>query len=86
MPVVVTAGTMPSSVAPSMPCTPKALGMLGPVISASSIAVERPRRRIATAIMEVTSDLPTPPLPLTTPMTCLTWLWAFAGALKSGLA
>ena len=44
---------------------PKAVGMEGPVISASSMATLWPRRRISAAIRLVTSDLPTPPLPLT---------------------
>ena len=59
--------------------------MDGPVTSASRMAVLRPRRRSSTAISDVTMDLPTPPLPLTTPMTCLTLLWALAFAEKSGL-
>ena len=35
-----------------------------------------------TAISAVTSDLPTPPLPLTTPMSFLTWLWGLAGSIR----
>ena len=84
MPVVLAAGRMPSSEASSWPFTPKALGMDGPVTSASSMATLWPRLRSSTLIRLVTRDLPTPPLPLTTPMTFFTWLWAFAGAEKSG--
>ena len=50
---------------------PNALGIDGPVISASRIAVEKPRLFIETAKSDVISDLPTPPLPLTTPITFL---------------
>jgi hypothetical protein len=35
-----------------------------------------------TASIEVTSDLPTPPLPLTIPTTCLISLKAFAGTSR----
>ena len=44
----------------------KAFGIEGPVISASRMAVENPRLFIDTAKSDVISDLPTPPLPLTT--------------------
>ena len=40
--------------------------MDGPVMSASRMAARRPRFWAATASMEVTVDLPTPPLPETT--------------------
>ena len=50
---------------------PKALGIEGPVISASRIAVLKPFLWVDTAKSEVTRDLPTPPLPLTTPITFL---------------
>ena len=53
-------------------------------MSASSTAALWPRRRMVTAIMPVTRDLPTPPLPLTTPITFFTLLWALAWARKSG--
>ena len=53
---------------------PKHLGMEGPVMSASSTATSLPRRRRLVASREVTRLLPTPPLPLTTPMTFFTWL------------
>ena len=54
--------------------TPKAMGIEGPVISASRMAVWWPLRFMLTASMEVTRDLPTPPFPLTMPMTFFTLL------------
>ena len=86
MPVALTAGIRPSSSLDNWPWTPKALGIDGPVISASNIATACPRRRISVLIREVTRDLPTPPLPLTTPMTFFTRLPALAGAEKSGFS
>ena len=62
---------MPSPV--TSPFTPNAFGIDGPVTSASSIATLCPRRFIITDIIDVTIDLPTPPLPLTTPITFLIW-------------
>ena len=50
-------------------CTPNILGMDGPVTSASSIAALSPLFAAADASIAETDDLPTPPLPLTTPMT-----------------
>ena len=50
---------------PSLPI-PKAMGMDGPVMSASRTAVFFPLRFMLPASMEVTKDLPTPPLPLMT--------------------
>ena len=61
---------------------PNAFGMDGPVMSASRIAVCLPLLFIFTAIMAVTRDLPTPPLPLTTPITFLTLLAGFNGSKK----
>lgn len=63
---------LPSPVACSL--MPNILGMEGPVMSASNTAVLKPRLLVAEAIMEVTRDLPTPPLPLTMPMTFFTLL------------
>ena len=57
-----------------MPERPKDLGIDGPVISASRMAVLRPDWRALTARSEVTSDFPTPPLPLTTAITFFTFL------------
>ena len=48
---------------------PKAFGMDGPVISASSTPARRPVRCMAVASMAETVLLPTPPLPDTTAMT-----------------
>ena len=50
---------------------PKARGMEGPVISASSTPTFSPRRERRTASIAVTEDLPTPPLPLLTATTFL---------------
>ena len=82
-PVLLSAGMMPSSVPESCWQTPKARGMEGPVMSASKMAVSKARRRIFTAIREATIDLPTPPFPLTMPITFFTWLLALASAAKS---
>ena len=83
MPVSVWAGMMPSSVPSSRPRRPKALGMEGPVMSASSTPTDLPRRFIAAASEAVTVLLPTPPLPLTTAMTFFTLDLGLAGALRS---
>ncbi len=69
IPVFVRIGSSPCSEATACSCMPKALGMDGPVISASRMAACLPRRLIATASKEVTILLPTPPFPLTTPIT-----------------
>ena len=71
IPVLVAIGNTPSSVAPSVPVKPKPFGMDGPVISASRIPQCAPLRCMAMASREVHILLPTPPLPLTTPMTFL---------------
>ena len=83
MPPGVTAGSMPSSVPVARWWMPKAVGMEGPVMSASSTATFLPRRAMATAREAVTVLLPTPPLPLTTAMTCLMLDLALAGTLRS---
>lgn len=62
--------------------SPNAFGIDGPVISASRIAVCFPLLFIFTAIMAVTRDFPTPPLPLTTPITFFTLLAGFNGSKK----
>ena len=84
MPVAVVAGIIsPSGVTltPSVP-KPKDLGMDGPVISASRMAVCFPLAFIFTARREVTRDLPTPPFPLTMPITFPTELAGFKGSKK----
>ena len=85
IPVLVTAGMIYCSVPCAFSFTPNALGIDGPVISASSMAVFRPLRLKVTASSEVTRDLPTPPLPLTTPMTFLTLLRSLSFSRKSSL-
>ena len=72
MPVCVRAGRRYSSVPMQGSWMPKDLGIEGPVMSASRTAQLWPRRCISDAIRDVTRDLPTPPLPLTTAMTFLT--------------
>jgi len=72
IPVEVVTGIMPLSSPEARSFKPKAWGIEGPVISASRIAVLYPCFCICTAKREVTKDLPTPPLPLTTAMTCFT--------------
>ena len=62
---------MPSASAVSGFVMPNVLGMDGPVMSASRMATFLPRFCISLASRLVTRDLPTPPLPDTTPMTCL---------------
>ena len=52
-------------------------------MSASRMPVCRPRRCKVTASRPVTRDLPTPPLPLTTPITFLIWLWAWGASCMS---
>ena len=88
MPSRVVTGRM--NLPPSMPmalsCTPNARGMEGPVMSASSTATLLPSRKASTASSEVTSDFPTPPFPLTTPMTRLTSLSSFCATRKSAFA
>ena len=82
MPLFVLTGNRPSSQPCAFSCIPKHFGIDGPVTSASRIAVFRLRRCIVTASMDVTRLLPTPPLPLTIPMTFLTLLILFIGARK----
>ena len=72
---------MPSSSASTLPCIPKALGIEGPVISASKTAAWYPLLAILTASIAVTRDFPTPPFPLTTPITFLTLLFSFKGLI-----
>ena len=69
-------GRIPNSQPFAFCVKPKALGIEGPVMSASSRAVWCPFFCILTARREVIRDLPTPPLPLTIPITFLTELCA----------
>ena len=57
-------------------------GMEGPVMSASRIATSNPLLLTSLASREVISDLPTPPLPLTTANTCLTSEYSFVFSSK----
>lgn len=61
---------------------PKALGIDGPVTSASRIAVLKPFFWKLTASIEETIDFPTPPLPLITPMTFFILLSLCGGSIK----
>jgi len=74
MPVLVSAGMMPAGPMNGVLWIPNILGMLGPVMSASSTPTGWPSCRRATASRALTSDLPTPPLPLMTATTCRMWL------------
>ena len=77
------AGSIPASEPVALWWTPKAVGIEGPVISASRTATFLPRLAIATAREAVTVLLPTPPLPLTTAMTRLILDMALAGTRRS---
>src|SRR5690554_2655812 len=83
IPVPVLLGNKPSSVPLALPVIPNALGIEGPVISASRTAAWWPFLLAVTASIDVTRDLPTPPFPLTTPITFLTLLISCGFALKS---
>ena len=80
MPVCVWPGRIPSASAVSGLVTPNVFGMDGPVMSASRMPTLLPRLFISLASRLVTRDLPTPPLPDTTPMTCLTLLRLFVSS------
>ena len=71
MPVLLVTGKIPLSSPIARSVMPKALGIDGPVISASSTAVWNPFFWKLTASMEDTIDFPTPPLPLIIPITFL---------------
>ena len=74
MPPLVRTGTMSSSTPRARaPESPSILGMEGPVTSASRMPTLAPRRASSTASVPQTSDLPTPPLPETTPITWRTF-------------
>ena len=60
-----------------------AWGTDGPVMSASSTPTFFPSLAMAAARVQVTADLPTPPLPLTTAITFLMWERALAGLRRS---
>ena len=87
MPVVVRTGKMPVSLPSAFCFRPNSRGMDGPVMSASRMPTFRPMRCMATASRDVTMDLPTPPLPLHTPMTFLMWLcsWGFCSRLSGSV-
>ena len=55
-----------------LPLMPIILGMEGPVMSASRMPTVCPRRLSSMASAPVTNDLPTPPLPESTAITCFT--------------
>ena len=74
---------MPSSLPVACSWMPKAVGTLGPVMSASSTATFLPSLAMAAAREQVTVDLPTPPLPLTTAMTLPTLDRPLTGSLRS---
>ena len=88
MPLSETAGYRTPS-APMKVDSPKARGIEGPVMSESRIAVERPLCCALVASSEVTSDLPTPPLPLTTPISLPTLVpscsCSYCGSLMPGM-
>ncbi len=71
------------------PPRPSMRGTEGPVMSASRIPTLRPRRASSTARLQETRDLPTPPLPETTPTThatsergCCSNLWGAPPSLS----
>ena len=86
VPSSATPGNIPASLPTALPCTPYIFGIDGPVISASRIPTEYPCCTIIRARDAVTIDLPTPPLPLTTPITFFTCEYGFAGAFRSFFA
>ena len=59
---------LPSGLAAGWPSAPIIIGMLGPVMSASSKPTEAPALARATARLTLTVVLPTPPLPEPTAM------------------
>lgn len=69
MPCPDSTGKIPFSLVLAFWNNPNILGMDGPVISASRTATECPFSLIDAVSKEVTRDFPTPPFPLTTPMT-----------------
>ena len=83
MPVLLFTGRMPSSVPVAFSVMPNIFGTDGPVMSASRIAACKPHLCAVTAKSAVVSDLPTPPLPLTTPMTFLIFESSCGAFLKS---
>ncbi len=83
MPPSETPGMMLTPSLMALSWTPNIFGTEGPVTSASRMPTVFPLRFAAIARRPVTSDLPTPPLPLTTPMTFFTFDSAFIGSEKS---
>ena len=83
IPLLASLGKSPYSFPKTSPLTLKILGIEGPVISASKIPISKPSRRSPVASKLVTRDLPTPPLPLTTPITFLILEYLLGFSLKS---
>ena len=83
MPPSETAGMMLTPSLMAFSWTPNIFGIEGPVTSASRMPTVLPALFAAIARSPVTRDLPTPPLPLTTPMTFFTLEPAFIGSEKS---
>ncbi|MPN47956.1 hypothetical protein SDC9_195560 [bioreactor metagenome] len=82
IPVLLLTGIIYVSFPVALFLRPKALGIEGPVISASSMAVRWPLLFIKTASIEVISDFPTPPFPLTIPITFLMLLSSFGSTKR----
>ncbi|OQA15251.1 MAG: hypothetical protein BWY63_02973 [Chloroflexi bacterium ADurb.Bin360] len=72
MPPALKGGTMPRGPMTGTSLTPKSLGTLGPVISASRMPTRSPCLRKPAASNAAVVDLPTPPLPLITAIMDLT--------------
>ena len=86
IPEFVIVGSMPSSDFQVDPARPNALGIEGPVTSASRIPTLRPRFAAATASIVVTKLFPTPPFPDATAITLPTFDAAFSFAEKSNFS
>ena len=79
IPLSVTKGSRHSSSCMALLCTPKDLGTDGPVMSASKTPTLSPAFAQAEASMHATRLFPTPPLPLTMPITFLMFEYLFIG-------
>ena len=86
IPSLVTAGSKHSSSCIARSVIPNDLGTDGPVISASRIPTLSPAFAHFEASRQLTRLLPTPPLPLTTPITFLISEYLFIGFKKSLLS
>ena len=75
-------GMIPSSAGDAGISVPNIFGIEGPVISTSIRAVFLPARFAAQASRDVTMDFPTPPLPLTIPITFLMSDASFCGTSR----